>query len=45
MEARDLLTYQTQHKFSSILQNCGESERATKQISHHAKKALNIICC
>ena len=30
--------------FPPFLHNCGESERATKQISHHAKKALNIIC-
>ena len=45
MEARDLLAYRTQHIFSSIVQNCGELQRATKQISHHAEKALNIICC
>ena len=30
--------------FPPFLHNCGELERATKQISHHAKKALNIIC-
>ena len=30
--------------FPPLLHNCSESKRATKQISHRAKKALNIIC-